>query len=77
MLSGPTYFCSYNLICKKQGAVSHSTAEAEVISLDASIRMEGLPALKFWDVVIQMFDPQNPAKSLKLLATKSHKSATT
>ncbi len=49
----------------KQGAVSHSTAEAEVISLDAGIRMEGLPALYFWDIVIQLFDPQDPAKILQ------------
>ena len=24
--------------------------------------MEGLPALYFWDIVIQLFDPQDPAK---------------
>ena len=31
--------------CKKQTAISHSSAEAEVISLDAGLRMEGIPAL--------------------------------
>ena len=31
-------------LCKKQTAVSHSTSEAEVISLDAGARLEGLPA---------------------------------
>ena len=42
---------------KKQGAVSHSTAEAEVISLDAGIRLEGLPALSLWSLVIDVFEP--------------------
>ena len=33
-------------VCKKQTAVSHSSMEAEVISLDAGFRMEGvLPKL--------------------------------
>ena len=37
--------------CKKQTAVSHSSTEAEVISLNAGWRMEGLPALTLWDIV--------------------------
>ena len=28
--------------------VSHSSAESEIISLDAGLRMDGLPALQFW-----------------------------
>ena len=36
-------------MCKKQTSVSHSSTEAEVISLDASLRM---PALDLWDSVI-------------------------
>ncbi len=28
-------------LCKKQGAMSHSTAEAEVISMDAGVRVKG------------------------------------
>ena len=38
-------------ICKKQTAVSHSSTEAEIIALDATIRMEGIPALLLWDLV--------------------------
>jgi hypothetical protein len=56
-LVGPNTFVPINWICKKQGAVSHSTAEAEVISLDAGVRLEGLPALSFWSLVIDVFDP--------------------
>ena len=33
------------LMCKKQTSVSHSSAESDVISLDAGLRMDGTPAL--------------------------------
>ena len=33
---------------KKQTAFSHSSAEFEIISLDAGLRMDGLPALQFY-----------------------------
>ena len=29
--------------------------EAEVISLDAGLRMDGIPALNLWDFVIEVF----------------------
>ena len=32
-------------MCKKQMSVSHSSTESEIISLDAGLRMDGLPAL--------------------------------
>ena len=32
-------------MCKKQTSVSHSSTEAEIISLDAGLRMDGIPAL--------------------------------
>ena len=31
--------------CKKQTSVSHSSTESEIISLDAGLRMDGIPAL--------------------------------
>ena len=34
-------------MCKKQTSVSHSSTEAEVISLDAGLRMDGIPARSF------------------------------
>ena len=40
-------------MCKKQNAVSHSSTESEVISLDAGLRMDGLP-LDLWDMVIEV-----------------------
>ena len=36
-------------MCKKQSSVSHSSTESEIISLDAGLRMDGLPALDLWD----------------------------
>ena len=35
-------------MCKKRTAVSHSSAESEIISLDAGLRMEGVPELQLW-----------------------------
>ena len=32
-------------MCKKQTAVSHSSTEAEILSFDAGLRMEVLPAM--------------------------------
>ena len=40
--------------CKKQTSVSHSSTEAEVISLDAGLRMGGIPALDFWDLFTEV-----------------------
>ena len=39
-------------MCKKQTAVSHSSSESEIISLDAGLQMDGIIALDLWDVVI-------------------------
>ena len=41
-------------MCKKQTSVSHSSTESEIISLDAGLRMDGLPALDMWDLVIEV-----------------------
>ena len=40
--------------CKKQTAVSHSSTESEMISLDDGFRMDGLFALDLWDIVIEV-----------------------
>ena len=42
-------------MCKKQTSVSHSSTEAEIISLDAGLRMDGIPAFTLWDLVIEVF----------------------
>ena len=42
---------------RKKTSVSHSSTEHEVISLDAGLRMDGLPALDLWDIVIDVLRP--------------------
>ena len=54
---GPRTFVPVTWICKRQTAVSHSSTEAEVISLDAALRMEGLPSLLLWELIMIVFDP--------------------
>ena len=39
---------------KKQTSVSHSSTKSEIISLDAGLRMDGLPALDLWGLVIEV-----------------------
>ena len=65
-LAGPNTFVPLGWMCKKQSAVSHSTAEAEIISMDASVRMEGLPCLGLWDLVIRVLAPHADVKQQKL-----------
>jgi hypothetical protein len=62
VLAGPNTFVPISWLCKKQGAVSHSTSEAEIIALDAGARMEGLPALSLWDLIIEVFSPAQAKK---------------
>ena len=41
-------------MCKKQTSVSHSSTESEIISLDAVLRLDGIPALDFWDLIVSV-----------------------
>ena len=47
---GSHTFVPISWMCKNQACVSHSSAEAEIISLDAGLRIDGLPALDLWDL---------------------------
>ena len=42
-------------MCKKQTAVSHSSTESEIISLDTGLRLDGLLALELWDLFVSVF----------------------
>ena len=46
-------------MCKKQTAVSHSSTKSEIISPDAGLRMDGLPAFDIWDTVIEVLRSTN------------------
>ena len=37
-------------MCKKHTSVSHSSTESEIISLEAGLRLDGIPALDLWDL---------------------------
>ena len=52
---GSHTFVPISRMCKKQTSVSHSSTEAEIISLDAGLRMDGIPALDLWDLVKEVF----------------------
>ena len=51
---GKSYICSNSWICKKQTSVSHSSTESEIISLDAGLRLDGIPALDVWDLIVSV-----------------------
>ena len=42
-------------MCKKQTAVSHSSTESEIISLDTGLRLDGLLALDLWVLIVSVF----------------------
>ena len=41
-------------MCKRQTAVSPSSTESEIISLDTGLRLDGLPALELWDLIVSV-----------------------
>ena len=48
-------FVPISWMCKKQTSVSHSSTEAAIISLDAGLRKDGIPACDLWDLEIEIF----------------------
>ena len=51
---GSHTFVPTSWMCKKQTAVSHSSTESEIISLDTGLRLDGLPALELWDLIVSV-----------------------
>ena len=54
-LVGPNSVATISAMCKKQSVVSHSSTEAEIVSLDVALRNEGLPILNFWECIFELF----------------------
>ena len=52
---GSPTFVPISWMCKQQTAVSHSSTESEIISLDTGLRLDGLPALELWDLIVSVF----------------------
>ena len=48
---GSHTFVPISWMCEKQTSVSHSSTESEIISLDAGLRLDGIPALDLWDLI--------------------------
>ena len=51
---GSHTFVPISWMCKKQTAVSHSSTGSEIISLDTVLRLDGLPALELWDLIVSV-----------------------
>ena len=72
---GSRTFVPISWMRKKQTSASHSSTESEIISLDAGLRMEGLPAIDLWDVVIEVLRSSNSTKPpTNPAAGRNHKS---
>ena len=52
---GSHTFVPISWMCKKQTSVSHSSTESEIISLETGLRLDGLPALELWDLIVSVF----------------------
>ena len=49
-----SYICSNKLDVQETNTVSHSSTESEIISLDTGLRLDGLPALELWDLIVSV-----------------------
>ena len=64
---GSHTFVPISWMCKKQTSVSHSLTESEIISLDAGLRLDGIPALELWDLIVSVLGntiqtPERPGR---------------
>ena len=49
---GSHTFVPISWMSKKQTSVSHCSTESEIISLDAGLRLDGIPALDLWNLIV-------------------------
>ena len=54
-------------MCKKQTSVSHRSTESDIISFDAGLRLDGIPALDLWDLIVSVLGntiqtPERPGR---------------
>ena len=59
--------------CKKQTAVPHNSTEAELISCDAGLRLEGIPAVIVWDRLTDVLEPQAERDHMRNIKPKKTK----
>ena len=72
---GSRTFVLVKLMCEKQTSVSHSSTESEIISLDAGLRMDGLPALDLWCIRAFGNGSEMPKVQLKDKNPRAHPTA--
>ena len=51
---GSHTFIPISWMRKKQTSFSHSSTESEIISLDAGLRLDWIPALDLWDLIVSV-----------------------
>ena len=75
---GSHTFVPISWMCKKQPSVSHSSPEAQVVCLDAGLRVDGILALDLWDLVIEVFhsSPNQTNKTKDVREPQGNLSAT-
>ena len=56
---GSDAFVPISWMCKKQTSVWHSSTESEIISLDAGLRLDGIPALDLCDLIVLVLGNTN------------------
>ena len=56
---GSHTFVPMRWMCKTQTSISHSSTESEIISLDAGLRLDGIPALDLWDLIVTVLENAN------------------
>ena len=59
---GSHQFVPVSWMCKQQTCVSHGSTESEIISLDADVRMDGIPALDLWDLIFEVLHAKSNQK---------------
>ena len=57
------FFFPISWMCKEQTAVSHSSAESEIASLEAGLRIDGSPALQFANVSWKHYPVSQPRET--------------
>ena len=60
-----SYIFPISWMCKKQTSVSHSSTESEIISLDAGLRLDGIPSLDFWDLIVAVLGNTNQSNKAR------------
>ena len=59
VLLGPRTFVPLTWLCKKQGAISRSSTEAETLALDMMMRLEAIPIQSLFDQILEALYPES------------------